>query len=62
MATMDERARLAQFDEANKLVAAEIPVIPIFHAANVAAARRGVRLTLWPDRRFNALMMSPTSP
>lgn len=62
MATMDERARLAAFDEANKLVAAEVPVVPIFHAANVAAVRRGVRLTLWPDRRFNALMMSPTSP
>ncbi|MBL8698401.1 MAG: ABC transporter substrate-binding protein [Alphaproteobacteria bacterium] len=62
MAAMDARARLAAFDEANRLVAAELPVIPVFHAANVSAVRRGVRLTLWPDRRFNALMMSPTPP
>jgi len=37
-------------------------MIPIFHAANVAAVRRGARSTLWPDRRFNALMLRPATP
>ncbi|MBM3525053.1 MAG: hypothetical protein FJX57_19075 [Alphaproteobacteria bacterium] len=62
MATMETRARLAAFDEMNRIVAAELPVIPIFYAANVAAARKGLRLKLWPDRRFNAAMLSPSSP
>lgn len=62
METMEEGARLAAFDAANRIVAQEMPVIPILHAANVAAARRGQRLQLWPDRRFNALMVSPENP
>jgi peptide/nickel transport system substrate-binding protein len=61
IATTDGRARIAQFHAANAIVAAEAPVLPIFHAANAAASRTNVAMTLWPDRRFNALMMRPGS-
>lgn len=59
VATVPDDERRALFRAANAIVAADLPVLPVFHAANAAAYRGRLGLSLWPDRRFNALMVRP---
>ena len=37
-------------------------LLPALAQTLTIVVRCGVRLTLWPDRRFNALMLRPATP
>jgi len=59
LAEMDAARRQGLYERLNAIVAEEVPVIPIFHANNSAAGRRGFQVALWPDRRFTARQIRP---
>jgi peptide/nickel transport system substrate-binding protein len=56
---MDGTQRQRLYEQAAEIAAEDVAMIPVFHASNTAAARPGFAVQLWPDRRFNALMVRP---
>jgi len=56
---MDPAERQALYEQAADIAADDVAVLPIFHASNTAASRAGIEVKLWPDRRFNALLVRP---
>jgi peptide/nickel transport system substrate-binding protein len=58
-AAMDPTERQGLYEEAADIAAEDVAVLPVFHASNTAASRSGIEVRLWPDRRFNALLVRP---
>ena len=58
-AAMEGTERQRLYEQAAEIAAADVAVLPLFHASNTAASRAGFAVRLWPDRRYNALQVSP---
>jgi peptide/nickel transport system substrate-binding protein len=61
LATMDDEVRHEKLVRAIHFAMADQPLIPVFYPIFDFATRKGLVLTPRPQRRFNGLMVSPTS-